>query len=84
MKKHLMMAIMLIAALCRIAVAQTFPWQDTQKPLDQRVEWLIQNLTLDEKLSLMVHQNPAIPRVGLKPYSWWNEALPSRPHSIPP
>ena len=75
MKKHLMMAIMLIAALCRIAVAQTFPWQDTQKPLDQRVEWLIQNLTLDEKLSLMVHQNPAIPRVGLKPYSWWNEAL---------
>ena len=75
MKKHLMMAIMLIAALCRIAVAQTFPWQDTQKPLDQRVEWLIQNLTLDEKLSLMVHQNPAIPRMGLPAYSWWNEAL---------
>ena len=75
MKKHLMMAIMLIAALCRIAVAQTFPWQDTLKPLDQRVEWLIQNLTLDEKLSLMVHQNPAIPRVGLPAYSWWNEAL---------
>ena len=75
MKKHLIMAIMLIATLCRIAVAQTFPWHDTQKPLDQRVEWLIQNLTLDEKLSLMVHQNPAIPRVGLKPYSWWNEAL---------
>ena len=75
MKKHLIMAIMLIAALCRIAVAQTFPWQDTQKPLDQRVEWLIQNLTLDEKLSLMVHQNPAIPRMGLPAYSWWNEAL---------
>ncbi len=39
------------------------------------MEWLIDNLTLDEKLSLMVHHNPAIPRVGLPAYSWWNEAL---------
>ena len=52
-----------------------YPWQDPQLSLDERVEWLIQHLTLDEKLSLMVHQNPAIERVGLKPYSWWNEAL---------
>ena len=55
--------------------AQQYPWQDTTRSLDQRVEWLIQNLTLDEKLSLMVHQNPAIERVGLPAYSWWNEAL---------
>lgn len=74
MKKLIIMAT-LVAMLCRLAAAQTFPWQDTLKPLDQRVEWLIQNLTLDEKLSLMVHQNPAIPRVGLPAYSWWNEAL---------
>ena len=43
--------------------------------LNERVEWLINNLTLDEKLSLLVHQNPAIERVGLPAYSWWNEAL---------
>ena len=55
--------------------AQKYPWQDTTKSLDWRVEWLVENLTLDEKLSLMVHQNPAIPRVGLPAYSWWNEAL---------
>jgi beta-glucosidase len=66
---------MMIAALCRTTAAQSFPWQDTTKSLDQRVEWLINNLTLDEKLSLMVHQNPAIPHVGLPAYSWWNEAL---------
>ena len=57
------------------AWAQQYPWQDTTRSLDQRVEWLIKNLTLDEKLSLMVHQNPAIERVGLPAYSWWNEAL---------
>ena len=52
-----------------------YPWQDPQRSLDERVEWLIQRLTLDEKLSLLVHQNPAIERVGLPAYSWWNEAL---------
>ncbi|MBR4506672.1 MAG: glycoside hydrolase family 3 C-terminal domain-containing protein [Bacteroidales bacterium] len=55
--------------------AQSYPWQDTTLSLDSRAEWLVRNLTLDEKLSLMVHQNPAIPRVGLPAYSWWNEAL---------
>ena len=54
---------------------QQFPWQDTTKSLDARVDWLVDNLTLDEKLSLMVHHNPAIPHVGLPAYSWWNEAL---------
>ena len=58
-----------------ICCAQQYPWQDTSRSLESRVEWLVRNLTLDEKLSLMVHQNPAIDRVGLKPYSWWNEAL---------
>ena len=67
---------LLVAIVCGTNVcAQQFPWQDTSSSLDDRVEWLINNLTLDEKLSLMVHQNPAIERVGLKPYSWWNEAL---------
>jgi len=43
--------------------------------VEKRVEWLLGQLTLDEKLSLMVHHNPAIPRLGLEEYSWWNEAL---------
>ncbi len=63
-------------SLCStIGWTQQYPWQDTTQSLDERVEWLINNLTLDEKLSLMVHQNPAIERVGLPAYSWWNEAL---------
>ena len=70
-----MAAIGLILIVFHTAKAQQYPWQDTTRSLDSRVEWLIKNLTLDEKLSLMVHQNPAIPRVGLPAYSWWNEAL---------
>ena len=73
--KRLLLTASLLLAIRLFSLAQTYPWQDTSRTLDQRVEWLISNLTLDEKLSLMVHQNPAIERVGLPAYSWWNEAL---------
>ncbi len=53
----------------------TVPFRDSTLTVAQRVEDLLQRLTVDEKLSLLQHQNPAIERLGLKPYSWWNEAL---------
>ena len=76
MKKWYTLILIVVAQMCgSVAYAQSYPWQDTNRSLDDRVEWLVKNLTLDEKLSLMVHQNPAIQRVGLPAYSWWNEAL---------
>ena len=58
-----------------IGFSQQYPFQDTTLDIETRVNDLIGRLTIDEKLSLLEHQNPAIPRLGLKPYSWWNEAL---------
>ncbi len=55
--------------------AQQFPFQDTSLPVKQRVEDLIGRLTLDEKTAFLEHHNPAVERLGIKPYSWWNEAL---------
>ena len=57
------------------ATAQDFPFQDTSLTVDERVEDLLSRLTLDEKLCMMEHRNPAIPSLGLPAYSWWNEAL---------
>ncbi len=58
-----------------VCKAQQYPFQDTSLPVTQRVDDLISRLTLDEKIAFLEHQNPAIERLGIKPYSWWNEAL---------
>lgn len=55
--------------------AQNFPFQDTTLSMQERVEDLLSRLTLEEKISMMEHRNPAIPTLGLPAYSWWNEAL---------
>ena len=52
--------------------------QDFRNPnlsLDERAELLLNQLTLEEKLGMMEHRNPAIERLGIPAYSWWNEAL---------
>ena len=71
--------ITLVSIVCivipQICSAQHYPFQDTSIDIDSRVSDLIGRLTLDEKLSLLEHQNPNIQRLGLKAYSWWNEAL---------
>lgn len=41
----------------------------------ERAQLLLEQLTLEEKVSLMRHSSPAIPRLGIKAYNWWNEAL---------
>ena len=76
MKKLLWTLLLLLATGCLQAqTLPTFPFQDTTLGVDERVEDLLSRLTLDEKLSLMEHRNPAIPSLGLPAYSWWIEAL---------
>lgn len=44
-------------------------------PREQRVNDLISRMTLEEKVSQMMNAAPAIPRLGIPQYDWWNEAL---------
>lgn len=36
---------------------------------------LISQMTLDEKIGMMMNSTPGVERLGIKPYDWWNEAL---------
>lgn len=41
----------------------------------RRAKDLVAQMTLEEKVMQTVHQSPAIERLGIKAYNWWNEAL---------
>ncbi|MBN1201990.1 MAG: glycoside hydrolase family 3 C-terminal domain-containing protein [Anaerolineae bacterium] len=42
---------------------------------EERINDLIAQMTLEEKISQMVHQAPAIERLDIPAYNWWNECL---------
>ncbi len=44
-------------------------------PVDQRVNDLVSRMTLDEKIGQMMNAAPAIPRLHIAAYNWWNESL---------
>ncbi|MDR1408531.1 MAG: glycoside hydrolase family 3 C-terminal domain-containing protein [Tannerella sp.] len=43
--------------------------------VDARVDDLVSRLTLDEKIGQMMNNAPAIERLDIPAYNWWNEAL---------
>jgi beta-glucosidase len=58
-----------------IAPVADLPFQNPDLPIDQRVNDLVGRLTLAEKVSQMLNASPAIDRLGIPAYNWWNEAL---------
>ena len=55
--------------------AQTMPFQNPNLSSEERAKNLISRLTLSEKASLMCDVSDAIPRLGIKKFNWWSEAL---------
>ena len=58
-----------------VCFAQKFPYQNPSLRSEERAKDLISRLTLEEKALLMQDQSPAIPRLGIKKFNWWSEAL---------
>ena len=64
---------LLAAGLAASAVASAA--QPHQSDLDRGVDALIARMTLQEKAAQLQDGAPAIPRLGIPAYSYWNEAL---------
>lgn len=54
---------------------KSLPMWDHTLPVEQRVADLVSRLTLEEKAAQMLNAAPAIPRLGIPAYDWWNETL---------
>ena len=74
MKQHLLSIFVACCAGLSVS-AQTLPYQDATLPARERAVDLCSRLTLEEKTQLMLDESPAIPRLGIKKFFWWSEAL---------
>jgi len=63
------------AAMVPPEVKEPAIWRDSAKPLRVRADDLIRRMALAEKVSQLKNAAPAIPRLGLPAYDYWNEAL---------
>lgn len=52
-----------------------YQFEDPDLPIDARVNDLVSRLTLEEKVYQMLNAAPAIPRLHIPAYNWWNECL---------
>ncbi len=69
-------ALVLCLGMATLSIhAQTEPYKNPDLSPAARAEDLLGRLTLKEKISLMMNSSPAVDRLGIKPYGWWNEAL---------
>ena len=50
-------------------------YRDPSLPIAARVDDLVNRMTLEEKVSQMAYDSPAIERLGIPKYNWWNECL---------
>lgn len=55
--------------------AETHPWLDTSASFETRAAALVAQMTLEEKAAQMQNAAPAIERLGVPAYDWWNEGL---------
>lgn len=75
-KKVIYAALMFVVTMSSgNASAQQLPYQNPALSAHERAVDLCGRLTLEEKASLMLDDSPAIPRLGIKRFQWWSEAL---------
>jgi beta-glucosidase len=70
----------LFSTLCFLSVlvitcAQEPAYRNTALPFADRAGDLVSRMTLEEKTAQLLYTAPAIPRLGVPEYNWWNEAL---------
>src|ERR1700691_1485319 len=63
----------MIAPAC--LAQQTAVYQDPTAPMEKRGGDLRSRMSLEEKISQLMNDSPAIDRLGIPAYNWWNECL---------
>src|SRR6185295_4536598 len=68
--------LVVLLALLPLSHAQSPPaYKNPNLPIETRVNDLVSRMTLEEKVLQMQNAAPAIERLDIPAYDWWNEAL---------
>src|SRR3954470_12193430 len=73
LKKHLLISVFTVCGLP--VFAQMLPYKNPNLPSAVRAKDLVSRLTLKEKAGLMKDVSEPVPRLGIKKFNWWSEAL---------
>ena len=73
--KHYLLSTLIVSGAVLTATAQTPSFKNPSLTAKERAIDLCSRLTLEEKAQLMLDESPAIPRLGIKKFFWWSEAL---------
>jgi len=69
-------ALLAAAVLLPLGFAQQAPiYRDPRAPMEKRADDLLSRMTLEEKISQLMSDAPAIEHLGVPAYNWWNECL---------
>jgi beta-glucosidase len=73
MNKVVLLAVALLPAAT--AWSDEPPYRDLNRTFEERAADLVSRMTLEEKIAQLGNNAPAIPRLDVPAYEWWNEAL---------
>ena len=73
--KHISLYLLTLILFALYGCSQQPAYKNTRLSAEERAESLLGELTLEEKVSLMMNASAPIERLGIKEYDWWNEAL---------
>ena len=74
-KLKLALTVFINVFCCFSLLGQNYRFQDPNLPIEERVSDLVSKLTLEEKVLQMLNDAPAIERLSIPSYNWWNECL---------
>ncbi|MEJ5265846.1 MAG: glycoside hydrolase family 3 C-terminal domain-containing protein [Bacteroidales bacterium] len=73
MRKNTLYLLILLG--CAPALGQNLEYKNPALSFEERADILVNQMTLEEKVSQLVDVAAAIPRLDIPAYNWWNEGL---------